>query len=82
MVNSSDIDASGVTISDMTMPVDILDEAWPEESVDAGTHKTLSRSSSRSSWMLLSRSSSGVDLGLERPDEKEEGGEGQQVRPR
>ena len=87
MANSSESDASGLAVSGMTMPMDggLLDEAWAEESVDAGTHKSLSRASSRSSWMLLSRSSSGVDLGLARRDEKEEeDGEGKachEVRP-
>ena len=68
MANGSDCDATGMAVSGMTMPVNdggLLDEAWAEESVEAGTHKSLSRASSCSSWMLLSRSSSGVDLGLE-----------------
>ena len=88
MANGSDCDATGMAVSGMTMPVNdggLLDEAWAEESVEAGTHKSLSRASSCSSWMLLSRSSSGVDLGLARRDEKEEedgeGKEGQEVRP-
>lgn len=62
--------------SDATPPR-LLAEAWTETEVDAGSQKTISRSSSRSStWeLLLSRSSSNVDL-LEPRDEQEEGGAG------